>query len=390
MKKTYTTNLYQRHDHPTCPPMLDGQRAKHRCRGRWVGVVNYGQTKSKKRDRRVIYGTTKAEAQTRLGELLADIIDAPEQSGKVLTVGAWLDEWLANYKPLIKPQTRKGYESKIRTYMKPLIGATRLDRLTVLQVEQIEPRLTMSCPDPTTEGKCPHKPHHGLSVSNARQVFVILKDALNDAVKAGHIRRSPAERADAPATEQNQRDHLTTPLADIVIARAHTLGGDRELRALMALEMGLRPGEALGLTWGVLDLEAGALTVARTIEGSGAWGTPKSKAGRRTIPMTTRTWVAAKALHTRLQAAEQEPAPAERVFPDSLDVDRRRWKDLLASAGVPDVTLYSARQSAARRLEEDGRAARAAAQFLGHSNVNMTYRYQRGADVETLRKAIEG
>jgi integrase len=78
------------------------------------------------------------------------------------------------------------------------------------------------------------------------------------------------------------------------------------------------------------------------------------------------------------------------VFPDTLDHDRRRWKAFLKAAGVPDVTLYSARQSAARRLEEEGVAPRAAAQFLGHSNVNMTYRYQRGADIETLRTAIEG
>lgn len=388
--KKYTTTLYQRHDHPSCPPSVDDGRAKHRCRGRWVGVINYGRTKTKARDRRVVYGTTKAEAQRKLGELLADIIDAPEQSGAHMTVGAWLDEWLDTYKPLIKPQTRDGYESKIRAYLKPLIGNVRLDRLTVLQVEQIEPRLTVACPSPHTDDRCPHKPSHGLTTSTARQAFVILKDALGDAVKAGHLRRNPAEHADAPATDQNQRDHLTTPLADRVIAHAASLGTDRELRAYMALEMGLRPGEALGLTWGVIDLDNGSLTVARTIETSGAWGTPKSRAGKRTIPMTTRTWAAAKALHTRLTVAGTPPQPADRVFTDRLDLDRRRWKQLLHEAGVPDVTLYSARQSAARRLEEDGRQARAAAQFLGHSNVNMTYRYQRGADVETLRKAIEG
>jgi integrase len=385
---TFTTNLYQRHDHSSCPASVDGQRPKHRCRGRWVGVINYGRTKTKARDRRVIYGATKAEAQAKLSELVADDLDADDRSGRILTVGVWLDEWLETYKPLIKAQTRDGYAAKIHTYMKPLLGPVRLDRLTVLQVEQVEARLTMACPTPSPDGRCPHKPHHGLAVSTARQVFVILKDALADAVKAGHIRRNPAERADAPATEQNQREHLTTPLADAVVAYARTIGGDRELRALVALEMGLRPGEALGLTWGVVDLEAGALTIARTIESSGAWGTPKSTAGRRTIPLTSRTWAAAKALHTRLVTADAAPQPADRIFTDRLDLDRRRYKTLLASAGVPDVTLYSARQSAARRLEEDGVPARVAAQFLGHSNVNMTYRYQRGADVETLRKAI--
>lgn len=386
----YSTSLYQRHDAKTCPPMIDGERAKHRCRGRWVGVVNYAKQKKDKRDRQVVYGTTKAEAAKKLSELVADIVDTGERSGQVMTVGAWLDEWITNHKPKLKQQTRDGYESKIRAYMKPLIGNVRLDRLTTLQIEGIESRLTLPCPEPTPDDRCPHKPSHGLSVSSARQVFVILKDALGDAVKAGHIRRNPAEHADAPTTEQNMREHLTTPLAKLVIDYARGLETDRELRALMALEMGLRPGEAMGLTWGVVDLENGSLTVARTIEMSGAWGTPKSFAGRRTIPLTAKTWDAARALSARITAAGTPPQPAERIFPDTLDHDRRRWKQLLQSAGVPVVTLYSARQSAARRLEEEGVQPRAAAQFLGHSNVNMTYRYQRGADIETLRTAIEG
>ena len=95
-------------------------------------------------------------------------------------------------------------------------------------------------------------------------------------------------------------------------------------------------------------------------------------------------------MRAHLIAEGNEPAPGDRVFAYSHDVDQKLWRELLAGAGLPHVTRASARQSAARRLEESGVPARIAAQFLGHSNVNMTYRYQRGADVETLRKAIEG
>ena len=34
--------IYQRHDHKTCPAAVDGVRPEHRCRGRWVSVVDYG------------------------------------------------------------------------------------------------------------------------------------------------------------------------------------------------------------------------------------------------------------------------------------------------------------------------------------------------------------
>lgn len=384
----YTTNLYQRHDHPTCPASNGAERPKHRCRGRWVGVIDHGTTKHKKRDRRVVYGTTKAEAREKLDALVADESGAADRSGKVLTVGAWLDEWLDDYKPKLRPSTRKSHRSKLDTYVKPLIGSIRLERLTTLQVEQVEARITIDCPEPKLDGKCPHKPHHGLSVSTARQTFVILKDALGDAVKAGHLRRNPADRADAPATYQAKRDHMQTPVADRVLAHATRLGSGA--RWYCALEMGLRQSEALGLRWGLIDLDTGWVSIEATRNASGQIGRPKSEAGRRNIPLTTNTWAALRALHSQLIAEGEQPAPSDFVFPVGHKTDWQAWRDLLSSAGVPHVSLHSARQSAARRLHENGTPARDAAQFFGQSNVNMVYRYQRGADVETLRKAIEG
>lgn len=379
--------VYQRHDHKTCPPAIDGVRPDHRCRGRWVSVVDYGW-KGGRRDRRTLYGATKTEVQQKLKELLKA---APrERPSDMPTVGEWLDEWLRDYKPKLKPQTRASHESKIKTYMKPLIGTTRLDRLTTLQVEQIEARITMDCPTPTPEGKCPHRPRHGLSVSTARQTFVILNDALNDAVKAKKISENPARLADAPSTFQEQEPHLVTALADLVIAVAEKEAPLFYARILVALEQGLRPGEALGLCWGLVDLDEGSLTVARTIEQTGQWGTPKSRAGYRTIPLTTRTWDALRRVRAELEANGQEIDPTARIFPQSHDVDRDRWRKLLDRTGVPYVKLKSARQSAARRLEENGVPERVGAQFLGHSNVNMTYRYQRGAPIDVLHKAING
>jgi len=375
--------VFQRHDHKNCPPLIDGEREDHRCRGRWVATIDYGW-KGGRRDRRPIYGATKTEVQGKLKQALRE---APrDRPSDMPTVGEWLDEWLADYKPKLRPQTRVSHSSKIEQYMKPLVGATRLDRLTTLQVEQIEARMTMDCPEPSPLGKCPHKPHHDLSVSTARQAFVILADALGDAVKAEKISRNPADNADPPATYQKQRAHLTTPLADLVLQVAERKG--EAARWLCALEQGLRQGEALGLVWGLVDLDAGSVSVARTIEQTGAVGQPKSEASRRTIPLTTRTWAALRARHADLEAGGTPPAPTDRVFTTSPDADRTAWARLLVESGVPHVALHSARQSAARRLDEDEVPVRAAAQFLGHSNVDQTYKYQRGAGLEELRRAI--
>lgn len=380
-------SIYQRHDHESCPPLIDGDRESHRCRGRWVATVDYG-VRAGKRDRRVIYGQTKSDVQARLKD---EVRKAPRsRPSDMPTVSSWLDEWLRDYKPKLKKQTRASHSSKINTYLKPLIGAKRLDRLTTLDVERIEARLTMPCPQPAPDGKCIHQPHHGLSVSTARQTFVILNDALNDALKAKKVSENPAKLADAPATFQNQLPHLATPLADMAIEVAARRGVRDEARALCALEQGQRQGEVLGMPWGLVDLDNGAVTVARTLEQTGTYGTPKSEAGKRTTPLTTRTWAALRKLHAELVATGTPPGPTDRVFPSSPDSDRDWWRSLLKEAGIPYVQLKTARQSAARRLEEDGVAERVAAQFLGHSNVSMTYRYQRGAGIEEMRKALEG
>lgn len=380
------TSIFQRHDHRTCPPLVDGKRRPHRCRGRWVATIDYGTRRDGKRDRKAIYATTKTEAAEKLRQAMK--VAPKGRSGNTYTVASWLAEWLTEHKWKLKDQTRVGYQAKINAYIVPLIGAKRLDRLEAGDIDRLLTRLRRPCPTPTPEGKCPHKPHHGLSEATARHVYIILKDALKIAVRHRHVPENVALEVDPPETKQNMRALLTTPLADQVIAHAESLGPERYLRALMALEQALRPGEALGLWWGVIDREGGSLTICRTLEGTGNIGTPKSEASNRTIPMTTRTWAAARAYYAQLVAEGREPAPTDRVFTGTLDHDRRRWRTLLEGAGVPVVTLYSARQSAARRLEESGVVARAAAQFMGHSNVNMTYRYQRGADVETLRKAI--
>ena len=378
--------IYQRHDHPNCPSIgEDKTRPDHRCRGRWVATINYGW-KNKRRDRRVIYGKTKTEVQAKMKDALKA---APrERPSDMPTVSEWLAEWLREYKPLLKRQSRETYEKKIRTYLDPTVGHVRLDRLTTLQVEQIEARITMKCPDLTPKGRCPHTPSHGLAVSTASIAYVILQDALSDAVKAGKISVSPAVNADPPKVKKKKRDHLTTPLADLAIAHAARLGAIHEARALCAFEQGHRQGEALGLRWGFVDLENGSVTIIKTIEQDGEDGTPKSDAANRTTILTTHTWAALRKLHSQLVAAGASPEPTERIFTDSPDRDRDRWARLLKGAALPHVALHSARQSAAQRLEENGVPVRVAAEFLGHANVEETYKYQRGISLDSQRQQI--
>lgn len=384
-------SIHQRHDHPTCPALnRDGTRPGHRCRGTWVAVLN-GSYVNGKRDRRNFYGKTRAEVQAKLDE--AKKRTPTTKPSTIPTVEQWLTEWITQHKSDVRTQSHETYRKKIDAYLIPLLGPTRLDRLTALQIEALDTRLRMPCPEPTPDGKCPHTPSHGLSYSTARLVYTILKDALGDAVKARKILDNPGTNAKGPSKKRTAgvaaprpERRLSTSVADIVLEVAQSQGD--AARWWCALEMGLRQGEALGLPWSLLDLEREEMSILRTLEPNGAYGLPKSAAGERTIPILPNTLAALKRRRAHILAAGGTLDPDGRVFGGSADADRQAWRRLLESAGVPHVKLHSARQTAARRFEERGVEARVAAQFFGWEDVKMVYHYQRNAEVEALRRSI--
>src|SRR5687768_17007236 len=85
-------SISQRHDHPTCPPLIDGERAEHSCRGRWVAMIDLGHYGGKRR-RKAIYGRTRKETATKLQEALAARTSNTLVVGQV-TMETWLRYWL--------------------------------------------------------------------------------------------------------------------------------------------------------------------------------------------------------------------------------------------------------------------------------------------------------
>jgi integrase len=140
------------------------------------------------------------------------------------------------------------------------------------------------------------------------------------------------------------------------------------LWALMATT-GVRVGEALGLRWEDLDLDARTLRVNRTVY-RGQTCLPKTDSSRRTVKLSR---VAAEAL-------SQHPQQCEWVFPTSrgttINVNNlryRSWKQLLERAHLPSGTrIHDLRHSAATLLLSKGVPIKVVSEMLGHSDVSIT------------------
>jgi integrase len=108
----------------------------------------------------------------------------------------------------------------------------------------------------------------------------VLHRALEQAVRFNLIPFNPASRVDPPKIRQEEITPLDAEQARTLL---HAARGDRfEALYLLSLTTGLRIGEALGLRWSDIDLDAGTLRVSRQVQRMREGGGLVFRASRRT------------------------------------------------------------------------------------------------------------
>jgi len=140
----------------------------------------------------------------------------------------------------------------------------------------------------------------------------------------------------------------------------------------VALLTGLRRGELFALRWQSLDLDASVLTVQEAVY-EGAFGTAKTLAGRRSIPLAD---VAVVMLSAWQQRAKRT-GPTDLVFstvtgkPISPNNVLRRWVfPACAELGLPDVSWLTFRRTYASWAHEKGVPGKVLAELMGHEKVD--------------------
>jgi len=101
----------------------------------------------------------------------------------------------------------------------------------------------------------------GLSRRSVQIIHAILHRALNQAVDWGLIGHNPADRVRPPRPEPGEMRVLSPEEARRFLEAAREY--DYYPLFVLALTMGMRLGELLGLKWADVDLEAGVVYVRR-------------------------------------------------------------------------------------------------------------------------------
>lgn len=376
-------------------------------RGQWVASIEAGWTERGGRRRITLKARTEAAVRQRLAEAQQRIAaeGSTARTFGSITVKRWADRWLEHRQRIVRPGTYVSDRSGVNRWIVPTIGHLRLDALVPADIRKL-----ISAQEDA-----------GLALATMQRTHAVLGKILSDAVAEGYRVPQNVREAGSPGAGHSPRQALSAAAAARILAVA-TNRPDAS-RWVAALVEGLRPAEALGLTWDMVDLDAETMTLAwqlkalpyvefrqpesgfrvprgfesRHLHGAYHLVRPKTRAGSRVIPLVP--WLA-EALASWADRAPSSPSglvwPRSDGTPRSAELDRRHWYQIAEEANVtvtlPDGSsrrplLYEARHTAATLLLANGIDETTIKAVLGHSSVLSTQPYLH-TDHERTRAAL--
>lgn len=395
--------------------------------GMWIGTIEAGWTANLTRRRISVSAKTKADCQRKLRDKQRDIAANGyniEGISATMTVKRWADQWLVIRASDIRPATLRSYRASILHHVIPAIGHKRLDSLTPADLRAITAEVV----------------DKDLSSTTARLAHRTLRKMLRDAVVEGHqvpARVLAFKPPKANASNGREAIRLDDAIAIANVAATRTGGA----RWIAALKLGLRQGEALGLTWDRVDLINGQIDISLQLQrlpvdhgcpvvnGKPSCGRvlgsrcptgrprvphgykvtqihrgfylvpPKSLKGERIIAIDDQLCsLLAEQKHTT------NPGPKDLVWPGAnghprLAVDdNAEWRQVQIAAGVtksdgPDgeatyYVLHEARHFAATTHGAAGTDTSVVMSIMGHSSMLTTRGYQH-ADMAAQHAALD-
>jgi integrase len=336
--------------------------------GRWFAQIkldNGGYKRQRVRSQR--------EAREMLRKLQAKQAQGIDLTAQQPTVSEWCATWLETFAINLKPNIKEDYEGVIRRYItNEPIGKRKLNKLTPAEVQAWVNLLSTR-----------------VAAQTVRNAHARLHKALAVAVRQRYIPRNIADDIELPQVR-------TPPIAPLdfrqVLALLKAVEGKRWAPLYrLAVNLGMRQAEILGLTWEAIDLEVGMLRVfqqLKRVKGDGekrefVLQSTKTKAGERILQLDP-TLAAMLREHRRVQ--EEEKALRGEAWKDKHGLVFvtetgapihgtelvQHFKRVLKKAGLPKVRFHDLRHTAATLLLADNVPLVTVSKILGHSSPAIT------------------
>ena len=332
----------------------------------WEARVTTGRDPvTGKQVQRSITGKTQKEVLDKLRAITQDVSNGTYTAPSRLTVGQWLDIWLAQYLTGVKPNTVQAYSVAVRKHIKPALGAVGLSELRTHTVQTFANSLD------------------SLSAATVRLICKVLHRALEKAVSLEYIPKNPVNGCELPRLEQKEICPLDDVQAGAIMSAAR--GGDMEIIISVALFTGLRLSELLGLTWdsiGAHTINVNKQLAKPAHRKIGPFISPKNGKGRIITPAPS----VLKALREQKRRQAEDRLKAGPLWSNAYNLVfttptgapleaytvQRGFAAVLASAGIEGVRFHDLRHTYAVNAIRAGDDIKTVQGNLGHATAAFT------------------
>ena len=290
----------------------------------------------------------------------------------LLTVGEWLDIWMAEYNVHLKPRTAESYRCQIENHLRPELGKYKL--------EDLRPHIVQHFCNGLLRG--------GLAPKTVKTIHGVLHKALEQAVTLGYIRTNPStgcilprvtREAPWPRWMTRRSSGSWQPSRDT---------GSRPSTWWTCLP-GCGKGEVMGLTWSSVDFGKGTLLIDKQLQrvpgrkGSDRYTLTSTKSGKvRKITPAPYVMQLLRRQKSRQAEWRLRAGPAwedqDLVFTNELggylipETVYKDFKKLVAAIGSPETRLHDLRHSYAVAAIKSGDDIKTVQENLGHASAVFT------------------
>lgn len=279
--------------------------------------------------------------------------------------------WLPAIESTVRATTFLNYRSHVERHIVPRLGGVRLCEIDGSALNELYASLLV---DGRVDGK------GGLRAATVRRVHATLHRALRDAVRWGLLGDNPADRADPPRLRADMIEMRTWDLEELRAFLQFVEADPHYPLWLILATTGMRRGEALGLRWRDVDLDAGQVAIRQTIVAVGyevRLSSPKTARGRRVVALDAMT---VAALREHRIARDERPSKnhSDLIFcsGDGRPLHpchvSKRFALLVAGSPVPAIRLHDLRHTHATVALRAGIHPKIVSERLGHATVSMT------------------
>ncbi len=339
-------------------------------------IVDIGRDNTGKRKQKWYGGfKTKKEAEKELIKVLNQIENNTFINPDKITVSEYLKQWLYDYvEKNLAPVTIESYRTNIEKHIIPCLGLNLLQKMQPIHIQQFYNEMLVKG---RTDGK------GGLSPKSVLYLHRILREAINHALKLQLVNRNVVDLVEPPRQKSFKAKFLNENQVQILLDTLKYT--NLYIPTLLAVGLGLRRGEALGLKWDDIDFEDKTITISRSLLPSQKgviFHDPKTEKSNRVI-------IAPNTILLELQKLKDKQQEHKDLLGDAYKKDNlvccyndgsyfnpatfsglflkalRRYK-------LEEIRFHDLRHTNATLMLKHNIPAKVASERLGHSGIGIT------------------